>query len=381
MSFIKDILKRALPVPFLKDAFLTYNKIKILTVDRILYPEFKIAPEEFIINRKGYPFRESGISIDDLLIGKVRGYMQSWYDWTQEEFLLVFNKNCIVEPEYGWAIVNSNRLLYYSLGVSRTWFQRKPSIFKLLGTKETQAIQKAISLRDTGEENYFHFYNDVLGKLFFLQQNGIAIKNIPIIVSKKTWSKEYFRYFLENSSLLQSLNWIVQDKQYIQCESVIFCKPLTHRIDLWKLVTSLVVINKNSSGENKVFITRAKARLRFIENSIEIETIATRLGFLVIDTDQLSMAEQIQLFSSTRYLIGIHGAGLTNLVYQNGSCKVLELFPPPDQGYLPYHYILLAKMFGFQYSAMIGQPGKEKYSGGFYLPPDEFENQLLKFFI
>lgn len=355
------------------------NKIKILTIDKILFPEYKINRNQFLIYRKGYPFRESGIDINDLLQDSVRTYMQYWYNWTQEEFILELNKICWIEPEYGWAIVKPNRLVYYSLGVSRTWFQRKPNIFRFFNAKDANKLGKAISLRDTGEENYFHFYNDVLAKLFFLKQQGIDVKSLPVIISKKLWDKEYFQYYFKNSGFLQSLIWLVQDKQYIQCQSIIFCKPLTHRLDLWNQVVFPIRSKNISCDQTKIFLTRTKSRLRFIENSIEIEQTARNLGFSVMDTDNLSLQEQINIFLSTKYLVGIHGAGLTNMIFRTDGCRIMEIFPPPNLGYLPYHYIMLAKMLGFQYSAMIGEPGRVKYSGGFYLPPAEFERELLKF--
>ncbi len=379
MKAIKNILKKILPTPFLKEAFLFYNKVKISTVDKVLFPEYKIQTSEFLIYRKGFPFREAQININDLPENEVKSYMQTWKDWTQEEFILEFKKTCWIEPDYGWGIVKRNKLVYYSLGVSRTWFQNKPNFVKFLTKKDVMHITQAISLRDSGEENYFHFYNDVLGKLFFLQQHNISVKTIPVIISKKLWDKEYFRFYFKNSAFLQSLQWIVQDQQYIQTDSIFFAKPLTHRKDLWDEIISPFVSQRNIPQSRKIFLTRSKSRLRFIENDKEIEAICRKLEFTIIDTDNLPLEQQVEVFSGTGFLVGIHGAGLTNMVFRHGECRVLELFPPPDAGYLPYHYIMLAKMLHFQYRATIGAPGKVAYSGGFYLEPGKFEKGLLDF--
>jgi len=376
---IKRILKLLFPIIFLKKAFLVINKIKIQTIDRLLFPEYKVDFNHFLLYRVGYPFQELNINLNYLPENEVKSYMISWYDWTQEEFLLVFNRPCWIEPEFGWAIVEPNKLLYYSLATSRTLFQPKPSIFKFLQKRNARKVSKAISLRDTGEENYFHFYNDVLSKLFFLPQHGIDVNEIPVIISKKLWDKQYFQFYYANSDFLKSLIWIVQDNQYIHCDSAIFCKPLTHRKDLWAGILSRFKELSISSGNKKVFLTRNKSRLRFIENMDEIEIISKTFGFITIDTDSLSASEQITLFSSTKFLIGIHGAGLTNMVFRKEKCHVLELFPPPDLGYLPYHYIMLAKMSGFQYTAQIGEFGRRKYSGGFYLDPKKFKKTILDF--
>ena len=220
MAVLKNILKKIFPTPFLKEAFLLYNTIRIKTVDRIVFPEYTITADQFLTNRKGFPFRELEISLDDLPEGEVKKYMQHWYEWTQDEFILALNRPCWIEPEYGWALVEPNKLIYYSLGVSRTWFQKKPALLPFLRKKDSIRIPKAISLRDTGEENYFHFFNDVLGKIFFLKQNQIDVTAVPLIISKKLWDKPYFQYYLGCSAFLRSLKWHVQHREYIACDTV-----------------------------------------------------------------------------------------------------------------------------------------------------------------
>jgi hypothetical protein len=376
LKLLKSILKKLLPAPLLKQAFLVYNTIRIRTIDRLLFPEYKVPEDKFLLYRRGYPFKEEHIKIDDLPDGEVKNYMEDWYKWTQEEFILEFNQPCIIEPDHGWAIVPRNKLLYYSLGVSRTLFQPKPRFIAFLMRKKVQSVPLAISLRDTGEENYFHCFNDVLSKIFFLKQHGIPVEKIPLVVSRKLWSKPYFQYYFKCSGWFQSLKWLIQDDQYIQCKTAIFCKPLTHRSDLWKEIVTPLMPQPSGAATRKVFLTRNKARLRFIENSNEIEDICRALQYEIVDTDKLTPSQQIELFATTSHLVGIHGAGLTNMAFCPPGCRVLELFPPPDLGYLPYHYILLAKIKAFSYCALIGSSPEARFSGGFRIDPAKFEEAL-----
>ena len=376
MNFVKNILKSILPATFLKEAFLVYNKARIVTIDKVLFPEFTISPHNFLVYRKGFPFRENEIDINSLHDGDVRKLMEYWHDWTQEEFLLILDRKCWIEPDLGWCIISPNKLVYYSLGISRTWFQRKPSLIRFLLRKNVIHFSKVISLRDTGEENYFHFYNDVLAKLFFLQVHGLDVTSVPVVVSSKLWQKEYFQFCCRRLPLLQTITWIVQENQYISCDQVVLCKPITHDKFIWTSIFK-PLLNPDQRGTRRVFLTRGKSRLRFIENRDVIEMIAVSSGFSIVDTDQLSLADQSRLFSEVSILAGIHGAGLTNMAFRKGNCRVLEIFPPATSGYLPFHYIMLAQMQGFFYQALIGEAGKRIYSGGFYLHPQKFEKALL----
>jgi hypothetical protein len=376
VNALRQIAKKIFPAVLLKQAFLIYNKFRISTFDKILFPEHRIQAEEFLLYRKGYPFRETGISLDAMKEGRIKQYMQDWNDWTQEEFILLFETPCVIEPNYGWAVVGRSRLVYYSLGVSRTWFQPKPKYVALRRQKAATLVDNCISLRDSGEENYFHFFNDVLGKLYFLKSNKVTIEGTPLIVSKRLAEKPFFRYALENNLWLKSLNWFYQGDNYIKCRRAIFCKPLTHRMDLWSQVIAPFRIPHSDLNITKVFLTRSKSRLRFIENIEEVEQVCRKLGFSTVDADMLSPRGQIELFCGVRFLIGIHGAGLTNLAFANRPGSLLEIFPPASEGYLPYHYIMLAKMFGWSYNAMIGKASASAFSGGFYVDAAELEEKV-----
>jgi hypothetical protein len=377
---VKKLLKSIFPIALLKKCFLFYNTVRIKTIDRLLFPEYKIRQEDFQIYRNGYPFRECGITIDHLPSGDVKKYMANWYEWTQEEFLLQFENPTVIEPDFGWALTDRNKLIYYSLGVSRTPFQKKPDAIKLLfSRKQFTDEKKVISLRDTGEENYFHFFNDVLSKIFFLRQNGIPVTAIPVVISKKVWQKPYCAFVIQHSDILRSLHWVVQDREYIRCAQVIFCKPLTLKKDLWDDIVDPVKRKIVSAQKRKIFVIRSKNRLRFIENSQQIEDSCRVAGFETVDCDMLTPEQQVSTFMGAEAIIGVHGAGLTNIAFSQRPIKVLEIFPPPDNGYLPYHYIMLSQLYGFKYHALIGEGGKQKYGGGFYLPLEQFTQALKEF--
>lgn len=48
----------------------------------------------------------------------------------------------------------------------------------------------------------------------------------------------------------------------------------------------------------------------------------------ILDTTELPVRDQVDLFSSTRVLIGQHGAGLTNMVFMKPGGIVVEIQPP-----------------------------------------------------
>jgi capsular polysaccharide biosynthesis protein len=84
----------------------------------------------------------------------------------------------------------------------------------------------------------------------------------------------------------------------------------------------------------------------------EVRQILERYNFEVYDAERLSLAEQMQLFSESRYIVGLHGAGLTNIIFRRDEeLSLLEIFPPNN---IPPHYYWLASIYGHKYDAIAG---------------------------
>ncbi|MCE2733569.1 MAG: glycosyltransferase family 61 protein [Chryseotalea sp.] len=378
---IKQVLKKIFPIVFLKKAFYYYNTVKIKSIDLILFPEFKVDKLKFLTYRVSFPFRENKVDTNIITNSAVRNYMQQWNSWTQDEFIFVYKSKITIEPKIGWGIIGRNKLLYYSLGISRTLFLPKPDAFTwFLGKKKSKEVDKIVSLRDTGEENYFHFFNDVLAKIYFLELQGIPIQEYQLLIAEKTWNKSFFQFWLAHIGRERKFTWLVQKSdEYIISQESIFCKPITHHQqvlhNLFQPYFEISVENKQYS--EKIYLKRNPKRLRFVENGEEIENLVKQHGFEVVDTDELVVAEQIALFRGVKKVIGVHGAGLTNLLFCAKCEELIELFPPPDAGYLPFHYILVASHKHIRYNAVIGNPTRSTFSGSFLVNEKELESMII----
>ena len=376
---VKGLLKKLFPLALLRQVQLKVNKLRLQTIDKIRFPEEPFEQTDFVVRRDEYPFRLYPIATAHLDPRLRQQFEKDNYDWTQDEYLLIYDKPCVIEPRYGWALSAQNRLIFPSLGFSRASYLQKPAAkAKTLRRAVLDEYPELISLRDTGEENYYHFYNDVLAKLFFLEEKIGLSPDIPLLISKKLYDRPFFQYFQQHP-YLRDRQWIVQgEDQYIRSRRTYFCKPLTHTPHYYSRVLAMVRAEDLQPGgptDRRLFITRSPKRLRFIENNDEIAAICQKLGFEAIDFDKLTLQQQIWAISQARYVVGIHGAGLTNMLFRGGQpLGLLEIYPPSN--YFPFHYILMANQLGYQYDGLIGQPGKTRFSGGFYVDPTELRQHI-----
>jgi hypothetical protein len=374
---IKGVLKAIFPRIFLKNAFLVYNQVKAATWDRVFYKKAVIEPEYFRVNESKNPFLELTIDISHF-DKSIQDKLTLWTNpqWSQDQYLLNFKKPGFIEPHVGWALTFEKKLIYPSLGFASAPHVHKPSFFETYFKKfKVKKLAKVISLRDTGEENYFHFFNDVLAKLFYLQDSRIDLTEYSIVVSDKLYKRPYFQYYLK-SSPLKDLNWCVQQSdEWIFFESAIFCKPYTHTKKYFDLCATIALKGDETVGDRRVFLTRSTSSLRFIENMSELSPILLKYKFEIVDSSQISFEEQVRLFRECRYLVAIHGAGITNIIFREGNpLAILEIIQPTQ--YIPFHYIMLCKLYKYKYDVMLGYKGNSSGKGGFAVNPVDLEAKI-----
>ena len=368
---MKSLLKRLFPIVWLKGAFLIYNRIRLATIDKLIYARYVPGPQEVVHFREENPFLRMQIDLSSFS-EKVRLGFSRWLkpSWVQDEFIVHIQHSVVIDAETGWGIVGKNKLVYESLGFSRALHVKKPGISR---TDKVDKLKKIISLRDTGEENYFHFFNDVMPKLLLLRDRGIDLMDRHVVVSGKLWKREYFLQ-LRKQPPFSGLKWHIQDDRDVECSDVIFCKPITHHQGYWKELAEMLRQPADSTSPPKIFITRSKTSLRYLENGEAVEALLKRHGFVVVDPASLSFSQQMIAFAGVKELIAVHGAGTSNLAFSKYPVKLVEIFH--NHPYLPFHYIMLSKLFNGQYHAIKGGKGDESGSGGFTANVEELRKFL-----
>jgi hypothetical protein len=141
--------------------------------------------------------------------------------------------------------------------------------------------------------------------------------------------------------------------------------PFPHRqVSAWVCAWVRSLFPNDGSGPEKIFISRGGRSRRRLANEAELETRLHREGFISIQPERFSVAEQARLFSSAKCVVAAHGAGLVNMVFAPANALLVELFHPD---YIRPTYESLAASAGLRYAAMIGhcrsRPGTaEKHS-------------------
>ena len=67
-----------------------------------------------------------------------------------------------------------------------------------------------------------------------------------------------------------------------------------------------------------------------MKNYIEIKNFLIDRGFEIVNLEDLSSADKIKLMSETKILAGLHGSGLTNVLFMNKDTYLLDIRDPQD---------------------------------------------------
>jgi len=295
-----------------------------------------------------------------------------------------FRGDCLIEPEFGY-LINGHTVPQRALprsdlsrsGVTMPFFSGVPSLSGYararFGRAPVRREKAVISLRGLFEFNYYHALLEILAKLPILDRH--VSPSTPVVISPALAQQPFFQT-LKALPNLRERNWIVQDDFYIAADQIWVCAIIrAARPTLQGLLGLLGDPPTASGNERRIFLTRDRSRGRCLLNFDTLQPILQAHGFEIVDTEQMPVLEQMKLFADSRVVAGIHGAGLTNLLFRAGhAANLLEIYPPHDAD--PSFY-LLSKDLGFGWNHIIGQsPTSKQRHANFQLDPHGLSKQL-----
>ena len=282
-------------------------------------------------------------------------------------------KNVYVEPSFfviirGWNTIIKESLIY-------DWYQIsiKKYLFARITRSNMARLDHAILFDGKVGLNYFHFYNDVICKIFKIQQYFTSEQ--PLLISKELYDSKLFRYFLQ-FSFLNKWNWqVAGSADYMHIKKLYFLKYREYDRDGLGKVAGIARKASFQYDERftKIFINRRERYGRYIQNFNSLQPVLNENGFLIVYLEDLSIPEQINLFANAKIIIAIHGAGLTNIIFTlENDPLILEIFP---SDFVPTHYFWLANAFSLNYKAfMAGNMHNNSY---FEIDVERFKRNLL----
>lgn len=235
----------------------------------------------------------------------------------------------------------------------------------------TATLPMAAAFTDSVASNYAHWLTEVLPRIALYTRDA-RFKGIPLIVDEGL-----------HPNLYESLSLIVG------AERTIFKLPVDRRVFVKKLdvvtpsgyvpyaprapkhpghshgifsaealeavrdACKHLMAPTHELARERIYVRR-NAGLRKLVNDAQISTVLAEAGFKVIDPQELSFSEQVQLFSKAEVVVGPTGAAMANLMFCPPGSRVHVLMAQHED--MPYWYWQrLADCIGVDLSYGLGE--------------------------
>lgn len=217
----------------------------------------------------------------------------------------------------------------------------------------------------TRQDNYSHWLQGYLTRLEGIEFYQELTGNNPKIIIEKdppTWILESLEllgygeniHFWDPTDEIQVKRLVVPSVRRIeewQRQKGVNYKVPSKQACEWLHNNAIQRVNiPESKFSKKVFISRADAARRRIRNRGELVEDLRELGFESYELTKLSFQEQVALFAQAEEIVGVHGAGLANIMFAS-DCRVTEIV---GGSFKPTYYIM-AEILDLEYRLVSGQ--------------------------
>lgn len=314
-----------------------YEKGQNISFD---YPNYFFHPED-----------KTAYWIEDLK--KTTSYQGSFYSVLQNATLIGENATVI---HHGKIILDSffNSKGYLKKNGER-WHLRYPYLFKT-----EKKIDCAMSLCNGLNHSFFHWLTEampLLEALFLFEKDNLDIE-VKLIVPNSPFVEPYLnllgieskRLIFWNYTKVKVITLVVPSLRYARLESHKgdWAQHIYTKSSFDFLRDRLKISDSAIHTKNKIYVSRKDVGSRLLKNEAELEIFLQKFGYKSVVLQDLTIREQINLFSNCSHLITAHGAGLANCVFGD-NIHVIELFPENRGLNFTYHFYQIASYFGHEH--------------------------------
>jgi hypothetical protein len=225
----------------------------------------------------------------------------------------------------------------------------------------------------TGWNNYYHWFTEHLLKLrgveIYRQKYGVK----PLLLIPPD-PEEYVTKSLE----------VMGYSEGEYCEWNFFSAHVKHLVipSYPELTSSAVswlrkrmlghITRTNIRPHKRIYISRNDSHKRRVVNERELVRMLTSFGFEKFLLSQMSVEDQLKLFSEAEIVVGPHGAGLTNLLWGK-NISVIELLGY----YIRPHYARLCNSVGHKYHCVRCSQVDKSYNSDIFADIESVKLELV----
>lgn len=329
--------------PYLKPSFVKALQVLPISSKWIGPPKGLIKPEEMV--EKGEASLVFQSEPSHLIYKSVLPSMVSRID--QPAAFILSIPNGRVYSEKGVVISPVSDCILSSTAAEFETIAENSPVFRRVSLGPCIKIPgRTAVLASVGQRCYYHWMFDVLPKIALLNSRNITPDHYLTAALDRSCMKES----LELLGVLDRVK-TCKPRAHYECEELIFpsrpAENFTSYVPVWVYKWLREQFSSWRQSEKSypkfIFISRSKASIRHLINENEVLEKLKPYGFVCCRPEEMSLRDQVALFSQVEMVVAPHGAGLTNLVFSEPGTTVVELFPSVE-AVMPCYAALCEKL-------------------------------------
>lgn len=231
------------------------------------------------------------------------------------------------------------------------------SVFYTIKQKKPQIIKGNCAVIGTAGANiYYHWMMDVLPRLGIISKQ-VSLSEIDYFITEfNAYTFQVQTFEILNIPLKKIIasndNWnfhIEAEQLWVPSLAGPLDQPTAYQVEYLRELFKEYICE--SGGNRRLYISRRKEGRRTIVNEDSIIAELKKRGFDIVVCEELTVKEQVKLFSEAQIIIGPHGSAFTNLVFCKPGTKVLDIF---SNSHINPCFWFLSQIRELDYHFMVG---------------------------
>jgi capsular polysaccharide biosynthesis protein len=277
-------------------------------------------------------------------------FQQVWSSIRPECHLLILENITVLKD----TLLDPGKLMFYDkyshVNGYKTYrkFKKLIRFIKNSIVSKTIKIEKGIWISNLWSGNYYHWFMDCIPRLLMAER---LLEDHVVVLPERFQSYSFIK---ESLALLGRKAIYVQPNVNYKVSKLLIPSEIgkigQYRIELLEKLKEKFVKDSNTIvGKRRIFIMRRPAKARNIINKDAMFEVLNEFQYEIHYFEDYDLLKQIDIIKETKILVGIHGAGLTNMVFMPKGGTVLEFRNGEDGSKLVNCFFTLASELGLQY--------------------------------
>lgn len=208
---------------------------------------------------------------------------------------------------------------------------------------------------DGAHNGYFHVIARMVAKLAVPEYLGIDLNEFSKIIVNGP-EKPYKSSAFELLNIPKEKIIYANEGEHYQADYMFFVPRIRyHELGINFLRNHFIPKKNEGDNQRRIFLSREDAEFRKIVEKDDFNEVLARKQYEQVCFNGLSIKDQAKIINDSDSIIGIHGAGLGNLIFAEKGTTVIEIL---DDAFVNVNYWFYCNIIGLDYISVIGKSVK-----------------------